>query len=152
MDSRGRRFCLRRPVFNGSGPNPSPLTPGQRPTGGNSSSLKRTTMLVFAAILAQYPGRDGSRLSFALRRTGGNPGDIRRLQWHWPLEWAFKIFRKAPQFPLPLATGRTFDHPVIHIWRISGIVEPIGGLLAVLIAGSVTPLMPWFLFPLPQAL
>ena len=28
---------------------------------------------------------------------------------------------------------------------LSGIVEPIGGILAVLIAGSVTPLMPWFL-------
>lgn len=28
---------------------------------------------------------------------------------------------------------------------LSGIVEPIGGVLAVLVAGGVQPLMPWFL-------
>ncbi|MEG1406805.1 MAG: ZIP family metal transporter, partial [Ruthenibacterium sp.] len=54
-------------------------------------------------------------------------------------------FPEGAAISLPLRKEGLSRNKSFVYGALSGIVEPIGGLIAVLIAGSVTPLMPWLL-------
>ena len=54
-------------------------------------------------------------------------------------------FPEGAAISLPLRQEGFSKTKSFALGALSGIVEPIGGILAVLIAGSITPLMPWFL-------
>ena len=54
-----------------------------------------------------------------------------------------ELSRRPPS--LPLRQEGFSKTKSFALGALSGIVEPIGGILAVLIAGAITPLMPWFL-------
>ncbi|MGD9560472.1 MAG: ZIP family metal transporter, partial [Oscillospiraceae bacterium] len=46
---------------------------------------------------------------------------------------------------LPLKKDGFSNPNAFAYGALSGLVEPIGGILAVLVAGGIAPLMPWFL-------
>ena len=91
---------------------------------GLHSSWRRTTLLVLAVTLHNIPEGMAVGLSFALAAPS-------------PACWA------AISLPLRqegLSAGRAFLYG-----SASGVVEPVFGILVVLAAGTIQPLMPWLL-------
>lgn len=120
------------------------LHPGSDQPEGISSSLKRTTMLVFAVTLHNIPEGMAVGLSFALVAQEGAPVTLAAAM-ALALGMGLQNFPEGAAISLPLRQEGLSPTRSFVYGALSGIVEPIGGLLAVLIAGSVTPLMPWFL-------
>ncbi|MEG2393573.1 MAG: ZIP family metal transporter, partial [Ruthenibacterium sp.] len=54
-------------------------------------------------------------------------------------------FPEGAAISLPLRKEGLSRRRSFTYGALSGIVEPIGGIVAVLIAGTITPLMPWLL-------
>jgi len=117
---------------------------GETKPEGVSSSFKRTTLLVFAVTLHNIPEGMAVGLAFAL--AAQNTGDASfSAAVALALGIGIQNFPEGAAISLPLreeglGTGKAFIGGVL-----SGIVEPIFGILTVLVAGSVTPLMPWLL-------
>lgn len=120
------------------------LHPGSGETEGVSSSWKRTTLLVLAVTLHNIPEGMAVGLSFALAAQHGDPA-----LYTGALALAIGIgiqnFPEGAAISLPLRqeglpAGRAFLYG-----SLSGIVEPVFGILVVLIAGFIEPLMPWLL-------
>lgn len=76
------------------------LHPGSDQPEGISSSLKRTTMLVFAVTLHNIPEGMAVGLSFALVAQEGAPVTLAAAM-ALALGMGFKIFQRAQQFPFP---------------------------------------------------
>lgn len=144
MDSRSGWFCLGGPVFDAARPAPSPSAPGQRPTGGDFFLTKAYDHVGVCRDAAQYPRRHGSRPVLCACRTGRRAGDVGGCNGIGPRN-GLQNFPEGAAISLPLRQEGLSATRSFAYGALSGIVEPIGGLLAVLIAGSVTPLMPWFL-------
>jgi len=112
---------------------------------GLSSSMKRTSLLVMAVTLHNIPEGMAVGLSFALAaQNGGDPA-----QYATAIALAIGIgiqnFPEGAAISLPLrqegaSVGRAF-----FLGSMSGIVEPIFGILTVLVAGALVPYMPWLL-------
>lgn len=112
---------------------------------GLRSSWKRTTLLVLAVTLHNIPEGMAVGLSFAL--AAQHNGDAATLSAAVALAIGIGIqnFPEGAAISLPLrqegmSTTRSFFYG-----GMSGIVEPIFGILVVLVAGSIQPLMPWLL-------
>jgi ZIP family zinc transporter len=112
---------------------------------GLSSSWRRTTLLVFAVTLHNIPEGMAVGLSFAL--AAQRWGDAAAISTAMALALGIGIqnFPEGAAISLPLrqeglSTGKAFASG-----SLSGIVEPIFGILVVLVAGSIQPLMPWLL-------
>lgn len=94
---------------------------------------------------SQYPGRNGGRSFFC---TGGTAygKQCGHCSCYGAGAWyGNSNFPEGAAISLPLrqegvSAGKSFLYG-----SLSGIVEPIFGILVVLIAGSVSPLMPWLL-------
>lgn len=125
------------------------LTPhlhiGQQRSGRLPAHLSRTTMIVLAVTLHNIPEGDGGGaglLHGPPRTPAAAPWPGR---WPWPSGWGSRTSRRGPPSPSPSgptawAPGRAFA-----AGALSGVVEPIFGLLTVLVAGSVSLVMPWVL-------
>ncbi len=112
---------------------------------GLSSSWKRTTLLVTAVTLHNIPEGMAVGLSFALAaQHGGDPG-------LYTAAMALAIGIGIQNFPEGAAIALPLRHEGLPAWKaflfgsLSGVVEPIFGILVVLIAGFIQPLMPWML-------
>ena len=112
---------------------------------GISSTWKRTTLLVMAVTLHNIPEGMAVGLAFALAAHQG--GDSSGLSAAIALAIGIGIqnFPEGAAISLPLrqeglSTGKAFFRG-----SMSGLVEPVFGILTVIIAGSVVPLMPWLL-------
>ena len=120
------------------------LHPGSATPEGRPAHLKRTTMLVFAVTLHNIPEGMAVGLSF-----GGVHGDPSAglMTLAGALALAFGIglqnFPEGAAISLPLKQEGMSRTRAFIYGALSGIVEPIGGVLAVLLAGTVTGLMPW---------
>lgn len=111
---------------------------------GVSSSLKRTTLLVMAVTLHNIPEGMAVGLSFALAAQHNDPS-LFAAAMTLALGMGIQNFPEGAAISLPLRqegvkTGKAFLYG-----SMSGIVEPIAGILTVLIAGTIQPLMPWLL-------
>ena len=100
---------------------------------GPSSPWKRTTLLVLAG-----------GLSFALAAQHSDPA-MHTAAMALAIGIGIQNFPEGAAISLPLrqeglSRGRAFLYG-----GLSGIVEPIFGVLAVVIAGGIQPLMPWLL-------
>ena len=104
------------------------LHSGAEQAEGLPSSFRRTTLLVLAVTLHNIPEGMAVGLSFArAAQHTGNAG----------------LFAAAGALPLHqegLSRTRSFVYG-----SLSGIVEPIFGVLVVLCASALTPFMPWLL-------
>ena len=112
---------------------------------GRSSSWKRTTLLIFAVTLHNIPEGMAVGFTFALAaQHGGDPAAYTGAL-ALALGMGIQNFPEGAAISLPLRqegvpAGKSFVYGAL-----SGIVEPIFGILAVLVAGSIQPLLPWLL-------
>lgn len=119
--------------------------PGCNEAEGVSSSWKRTTLLVMAVTLHNIPEGMAVGLSFALAAQHGNDPALYTAAMALAIGIGIQNFPEGAAISLPLrqeglSTGKAFFRG-----SMSGIVEPIFGILTVLIAGAIEPLMPWLL-------
>ena len=109
---------------------------------GIPAKLKRTTMIVLAVTLHNIPEGMAVGLAFAIAaQEGGALAGAVALA----LGMGLQNFPEGAAISLPLrgegmGKGRSF-----LCGALSGVVEPVFGLLTVLVAGTITPMMPWIL-------
>ena len=120
------------------------LHPGAREPEGARSKLHRTTLLIFAVTLHNIPEGMAVGLSFALAAQHNDPA-LYAGAMALSVGMGIQNFPEGAAIALPLrqeGVGRTRA----FLWgSLSGLVEPVFGLLTVLLAGSIQPLMPWLL-------
>ena len=116
---------------------------GSNEAEGLPARWKRTTMIVLAVTLHNIPEGMAVGLSFALaaQHSGGGLGAAMALA----IGIGLQNFPEGAAISLPLrqegmSTGRSFLYGAL-----SGLVEPVFGILVVLFAGSIAPVMPWLL-------
>lgn len=117
---------------------------GAKQPEGLSAPWKRTTLLFTAVTLHNIPEDMAVGLSFALAAQGGQAAGYTAAM-ALALGIGIQNFPEGAAISLPLrqegkSVGRAF-----WMGSLSGVVEPIFGVLTVLIAGSIQPLMPWLL-------
>ncbi|MDR1725885.1 MAG: ZIP family metal transporter [Bacteroidales bacterium] len=112
---------------------------------GPHSSMKRTTLLVFAVTLHNIPEGMAVGLSFAL--AAQNPADTSLYFAAVALALGIGIqnFPEGAAVSLPLRQEGMKVKRAFLIGTLSGIVEPVFGILMVLIAGFIQPAMPYLL-------
>ena len=111
---------------------------------GLPSRFRRTTMVVLAVTLHNIPEGMAVGLSFAVAAQDLSPGSLAAAM-ALAIGMGLQNFPEGAAVSLPLksegvSTGKSFV-----CGALSGSVEPIFGLLTVLVAGSVLPAMPWVL-------
>ncbi|HWQ76249.1 MAG TPA: ZIP family metal transporter [Syntrophomonas sp.] len=112
---------------------------------GLSSSMKRTSLLVMAVTLHNIPEGMAVGLSFALAAQHAGDPAAYTAALALALGIGIQNFPEGAAISLPLrqegiSVGRAF-----FLGSMSGIVEPIFGISIVLIAGVISPYMPWLL-------
>ena len=118
------------------------LHPGSDQPEGLPAKLRRTTMVVLAVTLHNIPEGMAVGLSFAIAaQEGGALAGAIALA----LGMALQNFPEGAAVSLPLRSQGASRGRSFLCGAASGVVEPIFGLLTVLAAGSITPVMPWIL-------
>lgn len=121
------------------------LHPGINKIEGISSSMKRTSLLVLAVTLHNIPEGMAVGLAFALAaQHGGNAGDY-AAALALAVGIGIQNFPEGAAVALPLRQEGMKMGKAFFLGSMSGIVEPIFGVLAVLISGIISPYMPWLL-------
>lgn len=120
------------------------LHPGSEESEGLPSSLKRTTMLVLAVTLHNIPEGMAVGLAFALSAGEGSPVSLAGAM-ALALGMGLQNFPEGAAISLPLkreglSNGRSFVYGAL-----SGVVEPIAGVIGALLAGLMVSIMPWML-------
>lgn len=108
-------------------------------------SLKRSTLLVLAVTLHNLPEGMAVGLACALAAQGEANGVTVAGAAALALGIGLQNFPEGAAISLPLRKEGASSLKSFTYGALSGIVEPIGGVIAVLLAGSVTVLMPWLL-------
>ncbi|MEG0741297.1 MAG: ZIP family metal transporter [Clostridia bacterium] len=119
------------------------LHPGSNQPEGVKSSFARTTMLVLAVTLHNIPEGLAVGLAFGLAGTSASlslSGAVALM-----VGMSLQNFPEGAAISLPLKKEGFSNTKSFVYGALSGIVEPIAGVLGVLLAGSVVGLMPWFL-------
>ena len=111
---------------------------------GLPAHWKRTTMIVLAVTLHNIPEGMAVGLSFSVAAQDTASGALAAAL-------ALAIGMGLQNFPEGAAVSLPMRSQGVGLWKAfacgaaSGIVEPIFGLLTVLVAGSITGVMPWVL-------
>ncbi|SFR78760.1 ZIP family metal transporter [Anaeromicropila populeti] len=121
------------------------LHPGNKEPEGISSNWKRTTLLVFAVTLHNIPEGMAVGLAFAL--AVGENGSIAMSSGAIALAIGMGIqnFPEGAAISLPLRQEGVSKGKAFLLGCLSGIVEPVFGVLTVLAASNITTFMPWLL-------
>jgi ZIP family zinc transporter len=111
---------------------------------GMSSSMKRTTLLVSAVTLHNIPEGMAVGLAFAL---AAQHGDTAAMYSAVALALGIGIqnFPEGAAISLPIRQEGVSVKKAFLFGCLSGVVEPVFGLLMVFIAGFIAPYMPWLL-------
>ncbi len=115
------------------------------PHAPKSKRSKRTALLMVAMTLHNIP--EGMAVGLAFARAAQNESGFLWLSVAGALALGIGIqnFPEGAAIALPLRQeGNSRRHAFLQ-GCLSGSVEPIFGVLAAIVAGSVAPLMPWFL-------
>lgn len=109
---------------------------------GLPARWKRTTMIVLAVTLHNIPEGMAVGLSFtvAARDGGALAGAVAVA-----IGMGLQNFPEGAAVSLPMRAQGVSAGKAFACGAASGVVEPIFGLLTVLVAGSVSGLMPWIL-------
>lgn len=119
------------------------MHPGSDEAEGMKSSFSRTTMLVLAVTLHNIP--EGLAVGLAFGMAGGSNTMTLSGALALSLGMALQNFPEGAAISLPLKKEGLSNTKSFVYGALSGVVEPIAGVLGVLIAGSVTAIMPWLL-------
>lgn len=106
--------------------------------------LKRTTMIVLAVTLHNIPEGMAVGLAFSVAAQDLSSGALAGAV-ALALGMGLQNFPEGATISLPLRAQGVGRHRAFLCGAASGIVEPVFGLLTVLIAGSVGGIMPWVL-------
>lgn len=120
------------------------LHPGSDVPEGPASSLKRTTMLVFAVTLHNIPEGMAVGLSFALSLEAGASVTLASAV-ALAMGIGLQNFPEGAAISLPLKKEGCSNTRSFLYGSLSGIVEPIAGVLTVAIVGAASVIMPWLL-------
>lgn len=108
---------------------------------GLPSKLKRNTMVMLAVTLHNIPEGMAVGLAFASAAKEGTLAAAVALA----VGMGLQNFPEGAAISLPLRSQGASRSRAFWCGAFSGIVEPIFGLLTVLVAGAVTGIMPWIL-------
>ncbi len=112
---------------------------------GVHSSFKRTTLLILAVTLHNIPEGMALGLSFALAGQQGNDPSAFYGACALAIGMGIQDLPEGAAVSLPLREEGMPAWKAFLYGSFSGLVELIFGVLVVLIAGSIQPLMPWML-------
>lgn len=120
------------------------LHPGSNAPEGLHSSFKRTTMLVLAVTLHNIP--EGMAVGLAFSMTGDDGAVMGySAAIALALGMALQNFPEGAAISLPLKKEGLSNTKAFLFGSLSGIVEPIAGVITVFLVGSITGIMPWLL-------
>ena len=119
------------------------LHPGSLEPEGMKSSFARTTMLVLAVTLHNIP--EGLAVGLAFGLAGESTAVTLSGALALSIGMALQNFPEGAAISLPLKKEGLSNNRSFLLGALSGVVEPIAGVTGVLIAGSITGIMPWFL-------
>lgn len=117
---------------------------GTNETEGMHSSLRRTTMIVFAVTLHNIPEGMAVGLAFALAAQEGSSVSMASAI-ALSIGMALQNFPEGAAISLPLKKEGLSNTKSFVYGALSGIVEPIAGVLGVVLAVSLVGVMPWIL-------
>ena len=118
---------------------------GESKPEGLSSSWKRTTLLVFAVTLHNIPEGMAVGVSFALAAQNGNDPAMYTAAMALAIGIGIQNFPEGAAISLPLRQEGLSTLKSFALGSLSGLVELVFGVLTVLIASFIQPLMPWLL-------
>lgn len=121
------------------------LHPGINKTEGPSSSMKRTSLLVMAVTLHNIPEGMAVGLSFALAAQHSHDPSVYAAAMALAIGIGIQNFPEGAAISLPLRQEGLGTTKSFVLGSLSGIVEPIFGMLTVLIASAISPFMPLLL-------
>ncbi len=121
------------------------LHPGAEKPEGMKSHMKRTSLLVLAVTLHNIPEGMAVGLSFALAAQHQGDAALYTAAMALAVGIGIQNFPEGAAISLPLRQEGMSRRKAFLGGVLSGIVEPIFGILTVLVAGSIVPLMPWLL-------
>ncbi len=112
---------------------------------GLKSGLKKNTMLVMAVTLHNIPEGMAVGVVFAGLITGNNNITLAGA-YALSIGIAIQNFPEGAIISLPLKSeGRTSRKKAFLLGTLSGIVEPVGAVLTILLTGLVVPVLPYLL-------
>lgn len=111
---------------------------------GVKSSFKRTTMLFIAVTLHNIPEGMAVGLAFAVATTANSTITLASAI-ALTIGMALQNFPEGAAISLPLRQEGMSRLKSFAYGALSGIVEPIGGLLTVVLVATITNILPWFL-------
>lgn len=112
---------------------------------GVSTSWKRTTLMVMAVTLHNIPEGMAVGLSFALAAQEAGAGTSLMAAFALAIGIGIQNFPEGAAISLPLRQEGAPAWKAFLMGSLSGIVEPVFGVLVVLAAGGIGPVMPWLL-------
>lgn len=121
------------------------MHPGSGEREGVKSSFQKTTLLVLAVTLHNIPEGLAVGLTFALAAKGDASGVTLASAIALALGMGLQNFPEGAAISLPLKNEGVSNFKAFLYGTASGVVEPIAGVLGVLLVGSVASMMPWFL-------
>lgn len=121
------------------------LHPGSKDPEGLATPMKRTTLLVFAVTLHNIPEGMSVGLAFALAAQHNGDPALLAAAMALAIGIGIQNFPEGAAISLPLRQEGMSPGKAFLCGSLSGIVEPIFGILTVMIAGTIAPLMPWLL-------
>ena len=111
---------------------------------GPKSQLQRTTMMVLAVTLHNIPEGMAVGLAFALA-AHNDSAVLLASAIALAIGMGIQNFPEGAAIALPLRQSGMSRAKAFGLGTLSGIVEPVFGLLTVLAAGAIQPLLPWLL-------
>lgn len=111
---------------------------------GLPARLRRTTMVVLAVTLHNIPEGMAVGLAFAVAAQDLSSGSLAAAM-ALAIGMGLQNFPEGAAVSLPMKSQGVKTGKAFLCGALSGVVEPIFGLLTVLIAGRIVPAMPWVL-------
>lgn len=111
---------------------------------GIKSKLKKTTMMVFAVTLHNIPEGMAVGVTFA-GALMGNTGITITGAFALAVGIAIQNFPEGAIISMPLKSEGMSKLKAFLYGTLSGIVEPIGAIITILLTNSITPILPYFL-------
>ena len=111
---------------------------------GIKAKIKKTTMMVFAVTLHNIPEGMAVSVTFAGALIG-NTGITMAGAFSLALGIAIQNFPEGAIISMPLKSEGMSKWKAFLCGALSGIVEPIGAVLTILLTNTIVPLLPYFL-------
>lgn len=118
---------------------------GESQAEGPKTSWHKTTLMVFAVTLHNIPEGMAMGLAFANARLNGSMLANYAGAFALAVGMGMQNFPEGAAISLPLKKEGTSSKKAFMLGSLSGIVEPIFGVITVALASVLLPYMPWLL-------